>query len=106
MNVNRYFSTEFKLKVGRGGIKAKRHLDWVRGKACVASGFDIGCDAHHVLRKSQGLNDYAVVPLKHEIHMDVHSKGAHFVELKYGIRMKDALIATLIERIWELENEF
>lgn len=62
-------------------------------------------DAHHVLRRSQGENDYLTVPLRHDIHMRGHTEGFDQVEGEFAIDIKDAMIACLVERMQELEEE-
>lgn len=85
-------------------LRSESHLKWVRARSCVATGMG-RCDAHHVLRRSQGVNDYAAIPLSHEAHMELHTRGEMWIERKYGIDLTEALIATLVERISGLEEE-
>lgn len=86
-------------------LRNEKHLKWIRKRPCIVTGQE-GVDAHHIQRKSQGLNDYTAVPLNHELHVGkLHSElGWEKFEQEYNIDFKDALIATLIERIVELEE--
>lgn len=84
-------------------ILAGKHLKWLREQVCVATGAP-GVDAHHVQLKSAIQNDYLTVPLRHDVHMQLHQEGVAAVEQKHGIDIKDALIAKLVERIWLLEQ--
>ena len=85
-------------------LKSLAYLDFIRTQPCIATGSTEGIDAHHVLRKSQGQIDYLTVPLRHDIHIgELHGKGERFVENKYGVVIEEAMIAKMVERIWELE---
>ena len=107
MNIDRYSGHRLdpfgSLSKSRS-MPNKQHIEWIKNRRCIVTK-KVGPDAHHVLRKSQGLNDYATLPLSHESHMELHSMGVQSFENKHGIDMKDALIATLIDRIVELEKD-
>lgn len=105
MNIGRYYSDGFLTKLGfKPKLRSRAHLEFIKRMPCICTGA-YPVDAHHVQRKAQGINDYACIPLSHEVHLgELHQKGVKFVEDKYGVDLKDALIAKLIERIWELEN--
>lgn len=109
MNLNRYYVSKILKPFGRLSkppeLLSRRYLDWIRSRPCVATGFICGVDAHHVLKKSQGKNDFAAIPLRHDVHIEGHTSGWESVEEKYSFDVKDALIATLIERVWTLEEE-
>ena len=83
---------------------SKDHLAWVRRRLCVVSGFGDPV-AHHVLRKSQTENDYATIALTPAIHGELHQMGVDSFERMYAVDSKDALIATLIDRVQELEEQ-
>lgn len=83
---------------------SQAHMDWVRRRVCVYRRSP-GVDAHHVQFRSHGQNDYTAIPLSHDVHMDGHSRGFDKIEAACGIDLKDALIATLVERVYELECE-
>jgi hypothetical protein len=85
-------------------LKSKKHIEFIRDLPCIITGKP-NPDPHHVLRKSQGLNDYLTVPLCHELHHELHNIGVKSFSEKYNIDFKDALIAKLVERIYELEGE-
>lgn len=101
MNLRRYWSPRL---MARGALskepilRSERHLEWVRSRPCVSTG-RWGVDAHHVLRRSHGVNDYTAIALTHEEHMRLHTEG------EIGICEMTALIATLIERVIELERQ-
>lgn len=89
-------------------IESKKHMEWIKHRACVATGLmnPESVDVHHVQFRSHGRNDYTAVPLRHDIHIgELHGKSTEFVEDRYSFDIKDALIATLIERIYELEEQ-
>lgn len=107
MRLERYFSSTlvpFGQLSKAPSLLSRAHLEWIRDRKCVATGTRTAIDAHHVLKKSQGKNDYATIPLNHKIHMEGHSRGWEQVEYEYGFDVKDALIATLVERVWLLEE--
>ncbi len=106
MELDRYFSpklTPFGRLSKPVRLDSKKHLEWIRSQPCIVTGI-YGVDAHHVIRKSQGLNDYTTVPLRHSKHMDLHNTGIYEFEAQHGIDFKDAIIAKLVERIRELEK--
>lgn len=112
MHLDRYWSAVIRHAWGRRSpdmISAK-HLAWVRQRPCLVSmllGGDSAfthVDAHHVVPRSRGTNDYTAIPLRHPLHMEGHQIGWASFEKKHAVDIKDALIATLIERVWELER--
>lgn len=104
MDLTRYYSDRLvPSRLSKPPIlKSLWHMDWIHGRKCVATGSS-SVDAHHVLRRSQGTNDYTCIPLNHQVHMALHSEGSK-AEGQYGFDEKEALIATLAERVWELET--
>lgn len=106
MNIERYFDQKL-LRVGgitkSHKIESKSYLDWIRAKPCIITG-TIGCDAHHVQRKSHGTNDFLAIPLSHAVHVDLHNVGFFGFESKHGVDLKDAVIAKLVERVEFLEE--
>lgn len=107
MNISRYFSSNLMYNEfsKTKKIQSKPHLEWIRNQPCVVTGHrSYDNDAHHVQRKSQGLNDYATVPLRHDIHMELHLRGITTFETEHGMDFRDALIAKLCERIFVLED--
>jgi hypothetical protein len=83
-------------------LSSPAHIDWIKRRACVISK-QYGADAHHVQFRSHGLNDYTAIPLRHDLHMRGHQAGFDKLEDEHGVSMKDALIATLVERVAFLE---
>ena len=81
-------------------------MKWIKEQPCIATGLQgPAVDAHHVVFKSYGRNDYSCVPLMHQIHLgELHGGSTEEVEKKYNFDMKDALISKLMQRIFELEN--
>lgn len=117
MNLRRYYSPEMIDERGRlRPLQSKSHLAWVAEKSCIVSRSDgkiyygndfTKVDCHHVeLRSRSGgnTNDYTCVPMLHKLHGEYHRTGHDTFENKYAFDMKDALIATLIERVVELEG--
>ena len=107
LTCERYYSSALK-PFGRLSkplsFKSKKHLDFIRGTECIINQQPYP-DAHHVHKKSQGLNDYLTVPLSHSLHMELHGMEVQSFEDKHRINLKDALIARLVERILLLEAE-
>ena len=94
MNIERYLSS---VPIQRIRAKNEQHLIWVKSLPCVVSG-DHGVDAHHLQLKSRGRSDLTCIPLTHALHMECHAIGQDTFETKYGVDLKDALIATLVEK--------
>ena len=109
MNLDRYYGPALRPSPLSKPVKliSEDHLRWIRQQPCVATGREhYQVDAHHHQKKSQIRNDYTAIPLLHEIHIgELHGKSDMFVEDKYRIDLKDALIAKLVERCWLLETE-
>lgn len=107
LRLERYY-TRLLMPFGKASkspvLTSKRHMAWLHERPCIATGA-AQVDAHHVQFRSHGQNDYTAVPLTHELHMRGHSMGFDQVEIPYSIDLKDALIATLIERVYDLECE-
>lgn len=90
------------LNFSRDKYSSKSHLEFLKKEACICTN-RFGVDVHHVQRVARGRNDYLAVPVTHEIHLgEIHQKGDSFVENKYCIDFKDAVIAMLIKRIIQL----
>lgn len=108
MNANRYYSPHvrpFGLDWKPVTILDPKHLKWIRKQPCVVNErYMADTVAHHVQRKAQGVNDFMTVPLYHTLHDELHTGGAETFEQKYGVDLKDALIAKLVERIMVLEG--
>ena len=107
MNIDRYFSPKLKPFGNLSKpvvLKSRKHIQWIKDRKCAASGQIGQVDAHHVQLRSKGLNDYLTIPLRHDIHMQGHQEGFDVIEGLHGFDIKDALIAALCERVWELEN--
>lgn len=81
----------------------EKHLDFIRHLPCVVSGFDGGCVAHHVQKKSQIRNDLLTIPLRADIHTNFHNDEVNF-EDKHNVDFRDALIAKLVETIITLQQ--
>lgn len=107
MNIERYYNSELKPFALSKPVKIidNKHLDWIRDRPCVVTKSTGRNDAHHVQYKSDIQNDLLSVPLRHDIHMRGHSEGWAKVESEFGVDIKDALIATLVERILFLEAQ-
>ena len=107
MNISKYFSSDFKRKImyQKNVFVSKEHVAFLRRHECIFTAKP-QVDVHHVQRRSQGHNDYLALPIAHEIHLgEIHQKGDLFVEEKYSIDFKDAIIAKLIERLVTLEKK-
>jgi hypothetical protein len=96
-----YFSGNL-MPFGRNSKKpvmlSEAYLKWIRTQPCIITGVE-ACDAHHVIFKSQAENDYSAVPLRHDLHMKLHShkQGVEGFEEEYGICFKTAVAAKLME---------
>ncbi len=109
MNIERYFSSKLRPFGSNSKpvkLRNEKHLKWVRNQECIVTGTSGKglVAAHHVQRKSHIVNDYAAVPLSHLEHGELHSDSVEEYEQNQGIDFKDALIATLIERIIFLQE--
>lgn len=109
MNIERYYSKALRpFGQLNKPIKLinKKHLKWIRSRACVISSTEGDqIVAHHHQRRSQTQNDYLTIPLSDELHQDLHTVGIQTFEETHSVNLDEALIAQLVERIIHLESE-
>jgi len=109
MNIDRYYSSVLR-PYGRLSkpvkLVNKKYREWVASRACVVSGYE-GEEVvpHHHQLKAQIQNDYTCVPLRSDLHNQLHSGGVQTFEEVNVVNLDHALIAQLIERILELEAQ-
>lgn len=82
------------------------YRDWLRSLPCVVSGFQgEGVDPHHI----KGYNwltghgwakkgsDLTCIPLRHDLHMELHNKGWQSFEKKYNISQIECMVKTILQ---------
>lgn len=81
-------------------------LAFTSAEPCIVTG-ELGVDCHHVVYKSRGrlASDLFVVPLKHELHMELHKIGEEAFQAKYNVNL-EACIVRNIQRflLWLLDE--
>jgi len=78
-------------------FRSKKYRKYVAGLPCVVTGYQYGGnDPHHIKGRGYGgsvkCSDLFCIPLKHELHQELHQIGWQSFETKYGIdQMRSAL---------------
>ena len=103
IKIDRYLKHLFVFGKRPASFSSEKHKEWVRNRMCPIFGGQKK-EPHHLQLKAQGLNDYTCVSLTTKQHKFWHDFGNEDFEKEYGVVMRDVLIATLIERIIELEE--
>jgi len=119
MNLDRYYGPRMRQDQRVQGnlidMSSQWHTNWLAEQPCIINntskkllyGTFTKIDVHHQERRRGGRkNDFTGLPMTHDMHMEYHSIGHDSFERKYAVDMRDALIATLIERVHFLEDRF
>lgn len=82
----------------------QKYLKFIRSQPCVITGVTGTLDAHHVLLKSQRREplDYLTVPLRHDLHMELHNSGVQTFEQKYCICLQACAVALFIKYVMDV----
>jgi len=83
------------------GKKSRKKLrndykSWAKKRPCLVNNI-VGVDGHHIRMKhncGMGLKppDEYIIPLDHELHMELHTMGVKSFEEKYSISLEKELV--------------
>lgn len=82
-------------------FRSKKYMDYVRDLPCAVTGQDhIQSDPHHLWGyglsgMGQKPSDFFIMPLKHEIHQQLHLNGKEWLHDMYGVYQIDCVVETL-----------
>ena len=84
---------------------SKQYRDYVRTLPCCVSGYEGDCDPHNLKGYSwltgsawalKG-SDLTCIPLRHDLHNELHDTGWVTFEKKHNISQLEVMIATILQ---------
>ena len=87
---------------------SKEYRDWIREQPCCVTGYHDIQDPHHIKGYSylfrnckpgnkSKISDLACIPLKHELHNELHNNGWKSFEEKYNMNQLEEVIKHIIK---------
>lgn len=85
--------------------RSVRYLDYIRRQPCVVTGSSPAV-AHHTSKAGMALkgSDYLTVPLKPELHSELHTIGQETFQRKYNVDFSDCIARLLSDYVNTLEG--
>jgi len=82
--------------------RSKEHLDWIDEQPCEATGVAAEDVTHHHVGTegtAEKTSDYLTIPVRHNVHEEIHQHGHKWVEKRYNFSILRALVRVLHKRL-------
>jgi len=89
-------------------VRNKAYVNWIRSLPCLITRSERGVDPHHCPKKGHGstsskTDDTRCIPLRHDLHVELHQTGKETFSRKYELDYED--VVSRLNKIWEEMNE-